>query len=115
MVNSIQKGKRGEREFCKYLKQFMLTARRGQQFMGGGDSPDVICPDLPNTHFEIKRQERGNVYDWLDQAISDADRGQTPIVFHRRNGREWIAIMRGDDAIRMIIMGKSAVVKVTNE
>lgn len=115
MVNSIQKGKRGEREFCKYLRQFKLAAKRGQQFKGGGDSPDVICPDLPNIHFEVKRQERGNVYDWLDQAIADANGWQIPVVFHRRNGREWIAIMRGDDAIAMMIREQYEALEDPNE
>lgn len=68
-------------------------ARRGQQFSGGTDSPDVICGDLPNLHFEVKRTEGGNPYHWTDQATRDAGANKLPVVAHKRNGKDWLVIM----------------------
>ena len=63
---SRTKGKVGEREFVQVLKAAGIGARRGQQFSGLGDSPDVVT-DLPHVHFECKRVEAGNPYKWLAQ------------------------------------------------
>lgn len=92
MVNSRRKGKVGELEFAKYLRDFGFAARRGQQFKGGGDSPDVVT-DIENVHFEVKRVERGNLHDWLAQASEDAAEGEWPVVAHRRSRSEWIAVL----------------------
>lgn len=101
-MNSRQKGCRGERELRDVLRAAGFTnARRGQQFAGGGDSPDVVCPELPSTHFECKRVEAGNPYKWMEQAIRDAG-SKMPVVAHKRNGREWLAIIRFDDFIQLL-------------
>lgn len=91
-LNSCRKGKTAEREFANLLTSMQLAARRGQQFSGGTDSPDVICTELPDIHFEVKRVQAGNPYVWLNQATRDADH-KVPIVAHRRNGQPWIAIV----------------------
>jgi hypothetical protein len=59
-MNSRNKGKRGELEAAKFLASEGFPARRGQQFSGGTDSPDVLCEALPRIHFEVKRTEKGN-------------------------------------------------------
>ena len=96
-INSRQKGAAGERELANYLKSRGFDARRGQQFKGGGDSPDVV--GLPGFHIECKRTERGNPYEWLSQAQRDAGFDAFPLVVHRRNGKDWIAIMDFADFI----------------
>lgn len=112
MTNSRAKGCRGEREFRDVLRAHGFEARRGQQFAGGGDSPDVIS-NVPGVHWEVKRVQAGNPYDWLEQAIADAlgkirngntatHNRPTPIVAHRRNGKDWIAILRMDDLIQLL-------------
>ena len=53
-INGRQKGAQGEREFATVLKDLGIEARRGQQFSGGKDSPDVVA-DLTGVHFEVKR------------------------------------------------------------
>jgi Holliday junction resolvase len=103
-INSRAKGCRGEREWRDFLKGFGYAARRGQQFAGGGDSPDVIS-DVPGTHWEVKRVEAGNPYKWLDQAIADAKEGNVPIVAHRRSKREWICVIRAEDLIALLKKG----------
>jgi len=54
-MNSKRKGKRGELELAKKLKEYGFSARRGQQYSGiGGD--DVV--GLDGVHIECKRAER---------------------------------------------------------
>ena len=45
-MNSRQKGKVGEREFAALLRVQGFDARRGVQFCGGVDSPDVVSDAL---------------------------------------------------------------------
>lgn len=102
MINGRQKGKAGELELAKYLRENGFDeAKRGQQFRGGGDSPDVV--GLPGCHVECKRVEQGNLYTWLDQARRDsAGTGRLPVVVHRRNRREWVAILPLDGFLKLI-------------
>ena len=102
-INSRQKGKAGELELAAFLRERGYEARRGQQFSGGADSPDVI--GIPGIHIEAKRTEAGSLYAWLDQAIRDAGTSKTPLVCHRRNRREWVAILRLDDFLTILKQG----------
>lgn len=103
MINSRNKGACGEREFRDVLKKHSFDARRGQQYAGGGDSPDVVCPELADEfHFEVKRVEAGNLYKWLAQAIRDAEGIQIPVVAHRRSREEWVAILPMDDFLALV-------------
>lgn len=90
MVNSKQKGARGEREFAQALRDELgVEARRGQQYSGSPDSPDVVT-SIPNVHFEVKRTKRGyNVQKAMDQAKADCG-SDTPIVALRQDRGEWI-------------------------
>ncbi len=101
-MNSRAKGKNGELELAKVLREHgYMEARRGVQYSGGGDSPDVV--GIPGFHVECKRTERGNLYDWLDQAIRDSDgTGRMPLVAHRRSRREWVAILPLTDFLKLI-------------
>lgn len=89
---SREKGKRGEREAAKLLRDHGIEAIRGQQNRGGGDSPDVRVQGIP-IHVEVKRTQKINVYKAMAQADNDADLGMTPIVLHRRDGERWLAIV----------------------
>lgn len=98
MLNSRSKGKVGELELAALFREYGYEARRGQQFHGGGDSPDVV--GLPGIHVECKRVEArapGTIYDWLAQAIRDCPADRVPVVFHRRNRSEWVVVMRARD------------------
>ncbi|MDE2098024.1 MAG: hypothetical protein KGL39_12295 [Patescibacteria group bacterium] len=98
-INSRSKGKRGELEFAKLLSGGGYPARRGRQFRGTSDSPDVICETLSHFHFEVKRREAGNPYQWMQQAQAECGE-KIPIVVHRRNGKPWLVIMTLDDFLR---------------
>jgi hypothetical protein len=96
-MNSRQKGARGEREARDAMKEILLCeARRGQQFSGGKDSPDVVH-SVHGVHVEVKRVEKFNVYDAIEQATEDAGEEQIPTVMHRRNGKEWLLVCRFAD------------------
>lgn len=101
-INSRQKGARGEREFAEVLSLAGFPARRGQQFSGGKDSPDVVCDTLGYLHFEVKRTQSGNPYKWMEQASRDAGEVKIPVVAHRRDGQEWLAILTFRDFLRLI-------------
>src|SRR5665213_4437968 len=99
-INSRSKGVAGELELAKYLREHGIDARRGRQYSGGDDSPDVIC-DIPSIHFEVKRVESGSLYKWLEQAQADAGT-KIPVVAHRRNHKEWVAILPLTDFLNYI-------------
>lgn len=105
-INSRQKGAQGEREFAAVLKDKGLEARRGQQFSGSKDSPDVVCSSLTGVHFEVKRVQAGNPYKWLAQAVRDAGIS-LPVVAHRKNNQPWIAILPMDALLDLLIQRES--------
>lgn len=94
-----EKGKRGERELARRLREYGYDARRGQQYCGISGDADVI--GLPGIHIEVKRTERLSLYDALSQAKSDARPGEMPIVAHRRNNCEWVVIQPLEDWIKI--------------
>ena len=94
-MNSREKGKRGERQWRDELRANGYMARRGQQFSGSPDSPDVICDELSWLHFEVKAVERLNIEDAMDQARRDAG-AKTPVVAHRRSFRRWLITMEAE-------------------
>ena len=98
-MNSRRKGAVGEREIAKYLRDHGYTGKRGQQYKGCADSPDV--EGLPGFHIEVKRVERLDLQAAMEQSIRDAG-SDTPIVVHRRNNDYWKVTMRLDDFMRLI-------------
>lgn len=94
-MNSKEKGKRGERELAKKLREYGYDCRRGQQFCGSNGDADVV--GLPGIHIECKRNERLNVYDAIFQAVHDCKKGLLPAVFWRKNNSEWLVTMTLED------------------
>jgi Holliday junction resolvase len=100
-MNSREKGKRGERQWRDELRSAGYMARRGQQFYGSPDSPDVICDDLNWLHFEVKCVERLNIEDAMDQARRDAGK-KAPVVAHRRSFCKWLVTMEASTFFQML-------------
>jgi hypothetical protein len=100
VVNSNEKGKRGEREWSHYLEDHGFAARRGQQYCGGTDSPDVICEDLAEYHFEVKFSERLSLWRAIEKAGLDGGIDKVPVVVHRANYKPWVVIMLASDWLR---------------
>lgn len=101
-INSRDKGVRGEREWAEVMRSYDFNARRGQQFQGGTDSPDVVCQELSGFHFEVKRVEKGSLYEWLAQATNDAAPHQVPVVAHRRNDHAWVVVLPADRFLALL-------------
>ncbi len=98
---SRDKGKRGEREVVKLLESHGFEARRGQQHRGGSDSPDVIH-NIANVHIEVKFVEALRLYKALEKEKTEAEAGKVPVVFHRRKGKPWVAILDADDFLNIM-------------
>ncbi len=105
-MNSREKGKRGERQWRDELRDNGFAARRGQQFSGSAESPDVVCDQLSWIHFEVKAVERLNIEDAMDQARRDGSGSRTspkvPIVAHKRNFRPWLVTMDAQTFFRLL-------------
>ena len=93
--NGKRKGKEGELELAHKLKEYGYDAKRSVQYNGKDGQADVI--GLPHIHVEVKRQERLNIYDAIDQAKRDAKNGDKPAVFHRKNRCNWLVTMELDE------------------
>lgn len=99
-MNSRRKGAVGEREIAQYLREHGFTdAKRGVQYKGSPDSPDVT--GLTGFHIEVKRVERLNIYEAMEQSIRDAGK-DIPLVMHRRDRDYWKVTMRLDDFMKLI-------------
>lgn len=99
---SRDKGKRGEREIAALFRAHGFNARRGRQYQGGPDSPDVIH-DIPGLHVEVKFREQVSPYAALEQASRDTmDISEAPVVFMRKLRKPWIIVMDADDFLSLM-------------
>lgn len=96
---SRNKGKVGEREVAELLRQAGYPARRGVQYQGGADSPDVV--GLGGVHIECKRTESLRLYPALEQAMQERKPGDLATVWHRSNGRPWVVILPAEDFLSL--------------
>ena len=101
MVNSRAKGCRGERQWRDVLKKHGWTeARRGQQYSGNPEAPDVVGgPE--GYHVEVKHVERLNVRDAMDQATEDAG-DKKPYVAWKKNNKPWLVILYAEDFLPLL-------------
>lgn len=97
-LNSKQKGKAGELELARKLREYGYNCKRGQQ-RSGLEEQDVI--GLEGIHIECKRVEKLNIYNAMSQAKGDAKEGEKPTVFWRKNHSEWLVTMRLEDWIEL--------------
>ena len=96
-MNQRQKGAVAEREVAKLLNSKWLTAegttvtaRRGQQFSGGPDSPDVVH-NIPQVHLEVTRSYKVKpgteaMAAKLSQAERDCPLVAIPYIVWRHDG-----------------------------
>ena len=57
---------------------------------------------MASIHIEVKRVQSGNLYNWHQQACTDADLCKVPVVAHRRNGKQWMAILDLRDFVNLV-------------
>lgn len=101
-VNGKRKGKDGELELARKFREHGYNARRSVQYNGKEEEGQADILGLPGIHIECKRTERLNIYDAVNQAKRDSKgKQQIPVVFHRKNHCEWLAIMPLDDFMNL--------------
>ena len=93
-----RKGADGERELVSVLNGYGYQTERGSS-QNYGTLPDVT--GLKGIHIEVKRVERLNVAEAMQQAIRDSIKFKDgrPALFHRRNRQPWLVTMKLEDWI----------------
>jgi hypothetical protein len=93
MVNSRKKGSRGELELSKELIKRGIPARRGRQYAGHEDAPDVLILGTHGSKWyaEVKRREVLPFYKIMAQARAEAGPDKWPVLFARNDGGKWTA------------------------
>lgn len=100
MTNSINKGRRGERELAHELNKFGYDCRRTAQYNGKELDSKADVVGLRGIHIECKRVEKLNIDNAIEQAVRDA-KDEMPAVFHRKNGKKWLVTVRLEDFMRL--------------
>lgn len=94
------KGARGERELARALTRALKvepgTIYRSVQHAGREGAGDVL--GVEGLHIECKRCEALSVYKAMDQAQAECGK-DVPVVFHKRNLREWLCICELHDVV----------------
>lgn len=100
-INSKQKGKNGELEFAHECEKYGFgNVHRTAQTNGKLEQSLADCEGLKGIHIEVKRVERLNIDNAMAQAIEDLKskkEKKIPVVFHRKNRKEWLATVRLED------------------
>lgn len=84
---------------AKVLREHGYDARRGVQYQGGTDSPDVV--GIPGFHIECKFVEALSVRKAMCQSIRDAG-DKIPTVMWKKSNEPWLVVMRLDDFMQLI-------------
>ena len=100
-INGKIKGKRGELEICQELKKYGYDCRRTVQYNGKADEGEADIIGLKGIRAEVKRVEKLNIYNAIDQAKRDAKNGDIPTVFHRKNRCNWLVTMELDSFMEL--------------
>lgn len=89
------KGARFERWVANWFKRHWgCDTRRGVQYQGGPDSPDVV--GLMGVHIECKAVEKLSIYKAMEQSVNDAG-NKIPIVISKKNRKEPLVTLRLKD------------------
>lgn len=86
------KGKAGEREIAKIIKDLTGWDVRRRVRQHDGDS-DLV--GVPGWSVEVKRHKtvtRSDLRNWWQQTINQCCDGEVPVLFYRRDKDEWRAV-----------------------
>lgn len=95
-----RKGAAGENELAKILSEqlgIVVQRKLGQARDGGHD----LTQTGPFA-WEVKRRKGIAVHEWVDQCAKACGPNDIPIVACRGDNKEWLVIMRLDDALPIL-------------
>lgn len=108
MINPQTKAKIGEREFAKLINEILeCNARRTPQ-SGGMDFKGDLIDINPDSiayifHWEVKRQEKLNIWIAYYQALRDSKgTGKIPVVAYRKNNTNWLISIDAKDFLNLL-------------
>ena len=99
MINSRNKGKRGELMLAAIFREYGYPARRGQQYSGANGDADVV--GVPFVHIECKWSNKTELHKWISQSVHDAKPGEIPIVCHKRDNEDFFVTLHIRDFIEI--------------
>ena len=103
-INSREKGAGFERAVARMFREHGYEAHRTAQHKGNtGDAADVEG-NYYGIHIEAKAYKRIAVYNWMAQAIRDANaegKGNKPVVIMKENYGDPLVLMRFSDWIEL--------------
>ena len=93
---NLRKGKTFEREVATEINERLegADAKRGLQYRGGENVPDV---EAPLFHIECKRGKRPNPRAALSQAVNDCAKGKIPIAVIRDDRSDPFVVLLWSD------------------
>ena len=105
------KGKRGELEWSKFLRDSfgLRETRRSRQYCGDAGDCDVV--GVSGLACEVKRVESLSIYPAIEKAAAQCRRELVPYVAHRRNNKPWLVTIRAKDLQRFSDMFLAALEK----
>jgi Holliday junction resolvase len=121
MANSDRKGKAGERELCRKLREKGFGAIRSAQVTGAkdhSDSSDIITSLDREIRFEVKRgYEDASItskkFDqWRLKAVNETPPEKYPVLAWRKNRQPWVffVLARGEHCRARMMVGIDAFV-----
>lgn len=99
--SSKNKGKRGEAECVRLFRDNGYEVHRTVQYNGRSPAGAADLDGIPGLHIEVKRVERLNIQEAVDQTTRDHKPGTLRAVFHRKNNCEWLVTMPAEDWFRI--------------
>lgn len=100
---SREKGKRGERYVAARFREWGYEAHRTSQYCGNtGEAADLT--GIPCIHPEVKFVEKMRLYEWMDQARTDAraeGKHNLPVVFHKQSRKPLLVTMEFEHWIQL--------------
>jgi hypothetical protein len=88
-INSRNKGRAGEHEFCKWLRDLLNLDIVPERNL---DQVRATGADVINIHpfvFEVKRCEKLELRKWWVKLINNVESGEIPVLAYRQNHQQW--------------------------
>lgn len=99
---SRRKGKVGELEVCRILREHGFKAQRTAPLQAAGGVTDADVLGIEGFHLEVKRAEAVSIDKWCAQATLASKPTDTPCVVWRRNNQPWRVALSFEDFLDLV-------------